>query len=213
MLGRVVDPVAAGRRRPVARASRGDPSAARRVSAARQGRERPQEAAPAQARAARTGRDVATAPPPGTAGPSFKEPLGDALAAEIARPAVPPYALWSLGRLGARVPLYGPANTVVHVDATSRWVRSLLDRPFAPGRESTDAIFALSQLARVSGDRARDLDEPTRREVLARLVTLGADETSLLPVREYHELGASQQAQALGDALPVGLRLMVEPIS
>ena len=67
--------------------------------------------------------------------------------------------LWCLGRLGARVPLYGPANTVVHPEKASRWVGSLLGRTFAPGRETADAVFALAQLARVSGDRARDLDE------------------------------------------------------
>jgi uncharacterized protein DUF3731 len=72
-------------------------------------------------------------------------------------------------------------------------------------------MFALAQLARVSGDRVRDLDEPLRARVLERLTALGADETILRPVREYHELEAGQQGQALGDALPVGLRLAGEP--
>ncbi len=139
---------------------------------------------------------------------ALKEPLGDSLVKDLARPAVSGYALWSLGRLGARVPLYGPANTAVPRDTAARWTRSLLDRPFAPGREAADALFALSQLARVSGDRARDLDESLKGEVLARLTALGADEATLRPVREFHELGAAQQGQALGDALPVGLRLV-----
>ena len=141
---------------------------------------------------------------------SLKEPLGDALARDLSRPSIPPHTLWCLGRLGARVPLYGPANTVAHRDAAARWARSLLDRPYAPGRESADAIFALAQVARVSGDRARDLDEPLRLEVLGRLEALGADEATLRPVREYHELETAQQGQALGDALPVGLRLVGE---
>ena len=141
---------------------------------------------------------------------SLKGPLGDALARDIAKPSLPSHALWCLGRLGARVPLYGPANTVAHRDSAALWTRALLARSFAPGRETTDAIFALSQLARVSGDRARDLDEPLRLEVLARLESLGADAATLRPVREYHELEAAQQGQALGDALPVGLRLVSE---
>ena len=139
---------------------------------------------------------------------ALKEPLGDGLAGELARPHVPPHVLWCLGRLGARVPLYGPANIVVHRDAAARWARALLGRSYSPGRESADAIFSLAQVARVSGDRARDLDEPLRLDVLARLEALGADEATLRPVREYHELEAAQQGQALGDALPVGLRLM-----
>jgi len=142
--------------------------------------------------------------------PKQKEPLGDALAKELARPTLPHYAPWCLGRLGARVPLYGPANAVVPPDKATRWARVLLDRPFATGRETADAIFALSQIARVSGDRARDLDDPIRSEILDRLAALGADEAALDPVREYREMEAAQQGQALGDALPTGLRLVVK---
>lgn len=139
---------------------------------------------------------------------SAKEPLGDALTRELGRANAPGYALWSLGRLGARVPLYGPANTVVHPEKASRWIQALLDRSFSPGRETTDAAFALSQLARVSGDRARDIDDELRRRVIDRLMSLGADESQILPVREFHELGTGQQGMALGDSLPVGLRLI-----
>ncbi len=139
---------------------------------------------------------------------NLKEPLGDALVKEIARPTPPAYAPWCLGRLGARVPLYGPANAAVPPDKAARWARALLDREFAPGRETTDAVFALAQVGRVSGDRARDLDEPLRAEILARLAALEADEETLAPVREFRELEAAQQGQALGDALPTGLRLL-----
>jgi hypothetical protein len=139
-----------------------------------------------------------------------REPLGDALVKELGRPSLSGHALWCLGRIGARVPLYGPANTVVHRDKAERWVRALLGRDYAPGRETADAVFALSALARVSGDRARDLDTSLREEVLSRLAFLGADEAALRPVREFHELEADQQGEALGDALPVGLRLVTE---
>ncbi len=141
---------------------------------------------------------------------NLKEPLGDALAAEIGRVAgpLPVYALWSLGRIGARVPLYGPANTVVPPAHAARWAQVLVDRDFAPGRETLDATFALAQIARVAGDRARDLDDPIRGQVLARLADLGGDDAILAPVREYQEMQAAQQGQALGDALPTGLRLI-----
>ncbi len=139
-----------------------------------------------------------------------KEPLGDALARELGRPAAGTHALWCLGRLGARVPLYGPANTVVHPDAATRWTEAILARPAATAREAADLTFALAQLARVAGDRARDLHPDLRRRVLERLEALGAPEATRLPVQEYHELGASQTGIALGDALPVGLRLLSE---
>ena len=142
--------------------------------------------------------------------PEVKESLGAPLVKELSRPAAPGHALWCLGRLGARVPLYGLANTVVRPEAVERWIDVLLNRSYAPGRETSDAIFALSQLARYSGDRSRDLPDDLRQQVLARLEQLGADEAILRPVREYHELEASQESLALGDALPIGLRLRQE---
>ncbi len=140
--------------------------------------------------------------------PTSKEPLGDALVRDLSRPNPPNYALWCLGRLGARVLLFGPANVAVHRDAASRWTTALVDREFAPGRDSADAAFALAQMARVSGDRARDLDESLRNRVVERLKTLGADDEQIRGVREYVDLGTTGQGQALGDSLPVGLRLL-----
>ena len=114
------------------------------------------------------------------------------------------------GPAGCRVPLYGLANTVVRREAAERRVDALLSRTFAPGRETSDAIFALSQLARSSGDRARDLPEELRHARLEPSRSTGADESILRPVREYHELEAAQESIALGDALPIGLRLREE---
>jgi hypothetical protein len=140
--------------------------------------------------------------------PEIKESLGDALLKEATHATMGAHVLWCLGRLGARVPLYGPANTVVRKDTAERWAKTLLGRRFAPGRVTADVIFALAQLARVAGDRARDLDDSVREQALARLIELGADEAILRPVREYHELETAQQGQALGDTLPIGLRLL-----
>jgi molecular chaperone DnaK (HSP70) len=138
---------------------------------------------------------------------AIKGSLGDALLKEPAYGSLGAHVLWSLGRLGARVLLYGPANTVVAKETAERWTKALVGRAFAPGRETGDAIFALVQLARVAEDRARDLDDELRQSVIARLVELGADEPLLRPVREFHELEKAVQVQALGDSLPIGLRL------
>jgi DNA-K related protein len=144
--------------------------------------------------------------------PEAKEGLGEPLLKDLARPSPGGYALWCLGRLGSRVPLYGPANTVVRTETVERWIKVLLNRQYAPGRETSDAIFALAQLARFSGDRARDVSDQVRKQVLQRLESLGADEGVMLPVREYRELEATQEGQALGDSLPIGLRLRQEAV-
>ena len=136
--------------------------------------------------------------------PALKEPLGDALA----NAPTTTHALWSLGRIGARVPLYALANVAVHPEKVSRWVESLLRRDYAAGRESSDAAFALAQMARVSGDRARDLGPDLRARVIARLEALGAGESDIEPVREFRAMAADQEGIALGDSLPIGLRLV-----
>jgi hypothetical protein len=145
--------------------------------------------------------------------PEVKESLGQPLVKDLSRPNLGNHVLWCLGRLGARVPLYGPANTTVGTETAARWLDSLLARDFASGRESSDAVFALGQLARVSGDRARDIDPELRSLVLARMARLGATDVDLHPVREYTQREATEQGVALGDALPVGLRLISEPES
>jgi molecular chaperone DnaK (HSP70) len=152
--------------------------------------------------------------------PDQKEPLGQTLIKELRRAgagarsgaSLAGYVLWCLGRLGARVLLYGPANATVPRETAERWIEALLGHTPAPGhgREAADMAFALAQLARLAGDRTRDIDEALRTRVLARLAELGADSATVRPVREYHELETEQQGQALGDALPVGLRLVGE---
>jgi molecular chaperone DnaK (HSP70) len=137
-----------------------------------------------------------------------KQALAAGLVGQLKRPDAPAPALWCLGRLAARVPLYGPANTVIPPQVALPWVEMLAGWQPAGSREAADLVFALAQIARVSGDRARDLDDATRARVVARLEALGADDDAIGPVREYRELKAAQQGVALGDALPIGLRLV-----
>lgn len=137
-----------------------------------------------------------------------KESLGQVLVKELSRPNLSNHVLWTLGRLGARSLLYGPANTAVPRGTAERWLDVLINRDYASGRETADAVFALGQLAKVSGDRTRDIDTELRMRVLEKLGNLGAGEGELKPVREYTEREAGEQGQALGDALPIGLRLI-----
>jgi hypothetical protein len=148
--------------------------------------------------------------------PEQKEALGRVLIKDLVRSgarsggAGTGYALWCLGRLGARVLLYGPANATVPRETAERWIEALLAYTPGLGRDAADTTFALAQLARLAGDRARDIDEALRARVLAQLAELGADAATMRPVREYYELETEEQGQALGDALPVGLRLVGE---
>ena len=141
-------------------------------------------------------------------GPEAKESLGNVLIKDLSKPNAPAYALWCLGRLGARAPLFGPANTVVAKKTAEAWIESLLERRFAEGRETVDGIFALTQLARLSGDRTRDLEPELRERVAECLRLIHASDQEIQGVLEFQERQAAEESAALGDALPVGLRLM-----
>ncbi len=117
----------------------------------------------------------------------IKTSFGQPLVKDLARPALGAHVLWSIGRLGARVLLYGPANTVVPKETAERWLDALIVRDYAEGREAADAVFALGQLGRMAGDRVRDIDADLRPRVLAKMTALGASEEDLRPVREYTE--------------------------
>src|SRR5262249_27920380 len=77
-----------------------------------------------------------------------------------------PGVAWALGRLGARVPVAGTAHRVVPPEVATSWLDALLALDF---RFVDDAPFAVAQLARRSGDRARDLDEPWRQRAAEKL--------------------------------------------
>ena len=55
--------------------------------------------------------------------------MGEELLAKIKKEPDDKAWLWSLGRLGARIPLYGPLNCVVAVETASKWLKVLLDLP------------------------------------------------------------------------------------
>jgi len=53
--------------------------------------------------------------------------LGNELLAKIKREPGDAIWLWSLGRLGARIPLYGPLHSVVAAEITGEWLKTLLE--------------------------------------------------------------------------------------
>ncbi|MFO0968760.1 MAG: Hsp70 family protein [Gemmataceae bacterium] len=76
-----------------------------------------------------------------------KEALGQPLLKLGRRSPVPPHVFWALTRLGARVLIYGPLNTVIHPEVAQTWLESLL--PFDPANDNERLgwAFCLAQLA------------------------------------------------------------------
>jgi hypothetical protein len=137
-----------------------------------------------------------------------KQLLGDALLKQVGKSPVPTYAFWSLTRLGARMLLYGPLNTVVHPQIVEGWLNELLT--FEPGNDSerTGWAFCLSQLARLTGQRALDIDDQHRDAVRTVLKSLKVPESWVKMIDEVVEMEGAEQSQMFGESLPIGLRLL-----
>jgi hypothetical protein len=119
---------------------------------------------------------------------------------EPVRPAV----LWTLGRVGARVPVYGPLNVVVPSDMVGDWTVRLLD--LSP--DEALATWALMQMSRRTGDRYRDIAEKLRMRVAESIKGRDAPAHFVKLVEEGGELDVAEQSQAFGEALPKGLRIL-----
>lgn len=111
---------------------------------------------------------------------------------------------WALGRLGARVPVQGAAHRVVSIDLAETWIELLLQ--LSPARHD-GALFAIAQLARRTGDRARDIDEALRRRVVEALEAAHVPRAWRAAVEDVVQLSRDDEARVLGDTLPVGLAL------
>jgi molecular chaperone DnaK (HSP70) len=137
--------------------------------------------------------------------PSDKIVLGHWITQRMKNPetAAGPWA-WALGRLGARVPLYGSTHKTVDAEQAAAWLSLLLDTGL---RRMDGTAFAAAQLARLTGDRTRDLDDAIRARAVAALKSAGAPEAWLRMLSEVGALETADAARALGDTLPIGLRL------
>ncbi|WP_028228489.1 Hsp70 family protein [Paraburkholderia ferrariae] len=112
---------------------------------------------------------------------------------------------WAVGRMGARLPFYGSAHGVVPPDVATRWLDGLLAQNW---RKVEPAMFAAVQIARMTGDRSRDLPDAAREAVLRKLAAAGAPAAWLVMVREVVALNSADTGRIFGESLPAGLTLI-----
>ncbi len=111
--------------------------------------------------------------------------------------------IWALGRMGQRVPLYGPLNTVVPHEHIERWLGIL----WKHADDQSIAPIAVMQLARRSDDRYRDISTKCRTQAIDWLEDHDAADHLIELVRDGGQLGVEEQREVFGEALPKGLRL------
>jgi molecular chaperone DnaK (HSP70) len=136
-----------------------------------------------------------------------KADLSEELLREVEKGKASDQEVWAFARLGARALIYGPANCVVRREVAGRWVEQLLRTEW---RKPDMIGFALTQIARSTGDRTRDLDDELRRRLAERLSTLSSGQRWARQVLEVVPLEAREQARILDESLPVGLRIRTE---
>lgn len=112
--------------------------------------------------------------------------------------------LWTaIGRVGARVPVYASVHHVVPTRHVEGWLDHLLREKWD---ELPTAPQAAVQMARLTGDRARDIDDRVRTDLCRRLERLGTHPDVWKPLRELVEVEEQERAAQFGEQLPVGLK-------
>jgi molecular chaperone DnaK (HSP70) len=130
--------------------------------------------------------------------------LGERLLARIESEPDDAIGLWSLSRLGARIPLYGPRHSVVPSDTAGKWLKALLQLPIF--NAATQSAIVL--LARRTGDPSRDVSDTLREQAIAQLVNLGAPDDAIQLLSRYVPPEREDAVRSFGESLPPGLPII-----
>jgi hypothetical protein len=129
--------------------------------------------------------------------------LGDEVLRRLRRDPGNTSLAWSMGRLGARTPAYGPLTSVVPAADAARW----LDELIAIRRDNPELAMAIVQVAALTGDPLRDLPERSRDTARQRLLGAALDSEALRPLHEVVAPTFADTNRTFGEPLPHGLRL------
>ncbi len=135
---------------------------------------------------------------------STRAALGQELVAKIRKEPGDAIWLWSLGRLGARIPLYGPRHSVVAREIAGEWLTALLDL----FTFTSVAASAIALIARRTDDRSRDIDKAIRDQAISRLIALGIAEETIPLLSKCVPPERADAVRSFGESLPPGLQLV-----
>jgi len=133
--------------------------------------------------------------------------LGEWLLKRLEKAGEPSQTWWAIGRIGARMPFHGSSHNVIPADTAGLWLQQMLTVDW---KKIPQAGFAATLIARMSGDRARDIDETMRLQVIEKLKLSKAPVSWIDMVEQVKELDEKEEKQIFGEALPPGLKLINE---
>ncbi|MDD5754638.1 MAG: molecular chaperone DnaK, partial [Methylococcales bacterium] len=131
--------------------------------------------------------------------------LGDWLLKRLEKASESNQTWWAVGRIGARIPFHGSSHNVVSAETVENWLLKLLNEDW---KKTPQIGFAATLMARMSGDRARDISDAMRVQVLDKLKLSKAPVSWLEMVEQVKELSEKEEKQIFGEALPSGLKLV-----
>lgn len=112
---------------------------------------------------------------------------------------------WAVGRIGVRVPFHGSQHNVIEPSVVSEWLSIMLKEDW---KKSPHIGFAATLIARMSGDRARDIDSTLREHIITKLKLSKTPLSWIALVEQLKELDEKEEKQLFGEALPPGLKLI-----
>jgi molecular chaperone DnaK (HSP70) len=133
--------------------------------------------------------------------------LGEMIADLMNRAAFEPVQaalIWALGRVGGRVPVYGPLNLVLPVSRVADWIEQLLR---TSDLNQPAVQLAIMQLSRRTDDRFRDISTSLRDRIINKLSPTNISKHLLQLVADGGVLEGEEASLILGESLPAGLRL------
>jgi molecular chaperone DnaK (HSP70) len=112
--------------------------------------------------------------------------------------------LWSLSRLGARIPLYGPLHCVVTPEIAAEWLNVLLGLPTCTAATAS----AIAAIAQRTDDSSRDIDDAIRAQAISRLTEFGIAQEAIAPISHCVTPQRADAVRSFGESLPQGLQLV-----
>ena len=135
----------------------------------------------------------------------YRQEMGQWMLQRLKRPEETVQTWWAIGRLAARQPLAANAHLVMPPEAAQEFLNATLAQDW---RRNETAMFAAVQMARMTGDRARDLADAPRAQVLEKMRAAGAPQRWIAMVEQVVQMEAEDQKRSFGDSLPPGLVLL-----
>lgn len=136
---------------------------------------------------------------------SYRQEMGQWMLQRLKRPDESVQTWWAIGRVAARQPLAANAHLVMPPAAAQEFLDATLQQDW---RKNETAMFAAVQIARMTGDRARDVPDAVRQQVLEKMRASGAPERWVTLVEQVVQMEAEDQKRSLGDSVPPGLVLL-----